>query len=69
MKFRATYKCPDALHYAIMDALEGVPKGEERDEQEEELREFAYSKVGSTEYLTIEFDTAAGTATIVPFRF
>jgi hypothetical protein len=66
MKFRATYKFPDAVHYGIQDALEDMPDDDDRDNLEQELFDFAFDKVGSSEYITVEFDTEAGTVTVVP---
>jgi hypothetical protein len=57
MKFRTTFKTPDAIQYA----LRGVP---------EEHQEGAYAVVNRfvrhEETVTIEFDTEAKTAVVVP---
>ena len=76
MKFRVTMKTPDALNIAIDEAVDSIvedlPEDLPEDEQEDkridltdEAKEFAskYFKYG--EYIAIEFDTEAKTATVV----
>lgn len=59
MKIKVTFKTPDALDYA----LEGVP---------EEGRDFAREQcarwIRFDECVTIEVDTNAGTAVVLPAR-
>lgn len=69
-------KDPDALCDAIDDCEEiesSIPDGLDADEFTEVLltrkrkaREFAGQWMSYGEYITVEFDTEAGTATIVP---
>jgi hypothetical protein len=60
MKFKITYKTPDAVEYALRDArIE--PGSDEWDEQEEALLHI----LGSSEYLTVEVDTETGTVEVV----
>jgi hypothetical protein len=76
MKFKVTMKDPDALCDAIDDCPEikaSIPDGLDDDEREEvfsrrktKAREFAGRWMDYGEYITVEFDTDAGTATIVP---
>lgn len=75
MKFQVTMKDPDALHDACDDAAkEDVAKlGLEADEAEmlvenraKKLRDFAGRWMRFDEYITVEFDTEAGTAVVVP---
>ena len=78
MKFRVTLKDPDGFYDGITDAVESSLNGttfsdEEEFEKISELRrekiKTAISKwVEYGEYITIEFDTTAGTATVVPLR-
>lgn len=57
MKFTVTFKTPDATHYA----MENIPE-DQQDEAEALLKKF----VKYDEYVNIEFDTEAGTATVKP---
>lgn len=72
MKFTITMKTSDAAEYAIEDAVgsalfdfEGTPDEEEdkRAELKEELGEFIWRWMPFGEYMTVEFDTEANTAT------
>ncbi len=60
MKFRVTFKTPDALDYALDD----FPYDESREEAKEVAKQF----IEYGEYITVEFDTEAKTATVVPLR-
>ena len=75
MKFRMMMKTPDCLDMAIEDAVgsmlydfEGDKDAEEdkRIELTQETKEFAEKWVKWSEYITIEFDTEAKTAVVVP---
>ena len=77
MKFKVTMKDPDTLGDAINDAVmaevEAIPGLETQEERQRvvELREDAARKLCQKwfeygEYLTVEIDTDAGTATVVP---
>ena len=78
MKFKVTLKDPDGFYDCITDAVESSLNGttfsdEEEFEKISEIRreniKTAISKwVEYGEYITIEFDTTAGTATVVPLR-
>lgn len=76
MKLTVSFKTPDAADYAIEDALEdneeleAIEDAEERSWKKEELEDGlkeALSKwIQYSEYVRIEFDTEAGTATVLP---
>lgn len=68
MKIKVTMKTPDALDYAIKDAVDGNPIPDERDELEYEAHEKMAYWFRSSEYLTVEFDTEAMTATVLPAK-
>lgn len=55
MKFTISMKNPEALHYALEDLPE---------EDREEARAFAEQYIEWGEYLRVEFDTEAKTATV-----
>lgn len=59
MRFKATFKTPDVLDYAL-EYLEG--------EELAEAKELAEKYVQYGEYVTIEFDTETQTATVVPLK-
>lgn len=73
MKFRVQFKDPDVVHDAAREAAEaGMPEGLSEKEKEqlidgrtEKLTDFASTWVKYGEYITVEFDTDAGTATVV----
>lgn len=76
MKIRVTLKDPDTMHEAVEDALERMPcpEGVEADEWDH-MRETRGEKIKADistrwmeygEYLVVEFDTDAKTATVVP---
>jgi hypothetical protein len=58
MKFRAMFKTPDSIFYAIKDATED-------DEKRAELDEFTEKWIKYGECVTIEFDTDAKTCTVM----
>jgi len=76
MIFRVTFKDPDTLHDAIYDAVKAdvaTMAGLDEDEKEavaEKRRERVAERVGRwfkySEYVTIEIDTDADTAVVVP---
>lgn len=75
MNFRMMMKTPDCLDDAIEDAVgsmlfdfEGDEEAQEdkRIELTEEAKDFAEKWVKWGEYVTIEFDTEAGTAVVLP---
>lgn len=80
MKFRVTFKDPDGPAdclqeeaQRIVDAIPGVKDSLDDDEREalidskqEKLTEFAARWLDCGEYVTVEFDTEAGTAVVVP---
>ena len=74
MKFTVTLKDPDVLDDAINDAVDkSFPEGLSEEEKElladgrrEEYRLFAGKWMKYGEYLTVEFDTEAGTALLLP---
>jgi len=59
MKIKVTFKTPDALDYA----LDGVPEEEREAVEEKCAKWFRYG-----ECVTIEVDTDAGTAVVLPAR-
>lgn len=76
MKFRVTFKDPDGVWDSIDNAAKmsaASVKGIDDDEREdlvESRREHLDAAVEKwikwSEYLTVEFDTDAGTATVIP---
>ena len=75
MKFVISFKTPDAVDYAIKDALtynqedeEGLDQDEIdelRDKRESEFRKVADKFVSYGEYISVEFDTETQTATVL----
>lgn len=70
MKFQVLFKTPDAVHYGIQRELEYTPESEDEEEQSrlEVAMKVAAEPFTDGENITIEFDTEAGTATVVPRR-
>ena len=75
MKFSVTFKDPDGPHECFQEAAEAAIDATNLDEDEheaaveirlEKLKEFAGKWLDCGEYVTIEFDTEAGTAVVVP---
>jgi hypothetical protein len=60
MKFRVTFKTPDAVQYA----LEELPADADWEAAQKALDKF----VEYNEYVRIEFDTDNRTATVLPIR-
>lgn len=70
MKFILTFKTPNALDQSIVDSLpeaEGLDQ-EEQDKLWYEVETLAEKFVEYKEYITIEFDTKTGTATVIPLK-
>lgn len=75
MKFKVTFKSPDSVHDTLRDAArqqvaqmpdvldDDIPDME--DSKFSELAEAIGKWVKYAEYITVEFDTDAGTATVV----
>ena len=57
MKVKISFKTPDVLDYALNDIDDEADKAA--------LTELASEYIQYEEYLTVEFDTVAGTATVV----
>lgn len=68
MKIKVTMKTSDALDCALKDALDSNPLPEERDDMEYEAREKLAKWFKYGEYLTVEFDTEAMAATVLPAK-
>lgn len=74
MKFQVQFKDPDVVREAAEDAAkESFPEGLSDEEKEmlvekrtEKLTDFTGKWIKYGEYVTIEFDTDAGTAVVVP---
>ena len=76
MKVRVTLKDPDTMHDAVEGAVARLPKPEDLCPQEwADVRDSRVCKVSDAisekwmeygEYLVVEFDTDAGTATVIP---
>ncbi len=69
MKFTVTFKTPDAVLQALEQTLiPAICQEEEslRAYRIEELEEFAAKWVRHNEYIDIEFDDVANTATVLP---
>jgi hypothetical protein len=78
MKFRVTFKDPDGPYDDITEAatqqvkaIQGIDEEEREsliESKREKLASFARKWLDCGEYVTIEFDTDAGTAVVVPER-
>ena len=78
MKIRVTLKDPDSMQDAVMDAFKRlpVPDGLDADEWNgirDERAQKADADISAKwmpygEYLQVEFDTEAGTATVLPAK-
>jgi hypothetical protein len=78
MKFQITMKDPDGPYECIQDAatdsltqISGLSEEERetlKDQRVGQLRTFADKWMKYGEYITVEFDTEAGTAVVVPER-
>ena len=76
MKFRITMKDPDGPYECIQDAakdqvkaIEGITDAERETlmgSRVDALRDFAGKWMEYGEYIEVEFDTEAGTATVIP---
>lgn len=65
MKLIVTLKTPDALDDAITEELEQFDDEEVREEAEEGVWNLVDKYFDYREYVSIEFDTVAGTATVL----
>lgn len=65
MKVTVTMKTPDAMDYAIENALENNQIEEDREYLAEEIREKLGHWFKCSEYMTVEFDTVKMTATVL----
>lgn len=75
MKFKVTLKEPDSFHdainFAVKKELESSFTGDAEedfllaDEKREEVNTFLEKWVRYSEYITVEFDTETGTATVL----
>ena len=74
MKFKVTFKSPDAVYQSTVDAASDaahhIIDDEERDQAMSDIRtdlmDFSDKWVRYGEYITIEFDTDNKTATVIP---
>jgi hypothetical protein len=76
MKIKVTFKDPDTMHDAVVDAYaeEPCPSGVTKDEWSHIRQERAIATqcaisdkwVEYGEYIRVEFDTETGTATVIP---
>ena len=77
MKFKIQFKDPDGVYESIKDAVEDSLAGVGHDLNEQELEDLMFTREERTgtdlkkwikngEYVTVEFDTEAGTAVVVP---
>lgn len=68
MKFRVTFKTPDVVSDAITEHIERTRPGledEEFDDEFNRLDDFVDRWVRHGEYVTIEFDLTANSATVL----
>lgn len=65
MKFSILFKTPDALHYAIADALEYETDEDKRIELRGRIREVTDKFLSFGESINIEFDSELGTANVL----
>ena len=79
MKFRVTMKDPDGVYESLRDAtsesLKAEPGSLDEDEidalteiRQEKLGKFTEKWITYSEYITVEFDTEAGTCVVVPVK-
>jgi len=78
MKIRVTLKDPDTMQDSVDEAVKRLPKPAEVDKEEwADIRDARADKIKSAitnrwmrygEYLDVEFDTDAGTATVLPAK-
>lgn len=66
MKFTITFKTPDALDSVLNE--QDYCDAEEQEEKSEKILSIASKFIKYGEYVNIEFDTDAGTATVVPIK-
>ena len=66
MKFRITFKSPDAVSDSIEEAIEAFEPMEDNLVTKEDIEYFVSKWVTHSEYITIEFDTEAKTAIVIP---
>lgn len=59
MKFTVTFKTPDVLQYATADATDG---------EQQDIKRTVAKFVKFDELVTIEFDTQAQTAVVLPIK-
>jgi hypothetical protein len=74
MKIKITFKDPDCVHGSIKDALDSSRPDGLSDDEWETIREEREGKldlspfIEYSEYCTVEIDTEAKTAVVVPFK-
>lgn len=78
MKFKVTFKDPDGVYESLDEAAEGLARdvvgvddeerGEIAESRREKIKDFTERWIEYGEYLTVEFDTDEGTATVVPVK-
>lgn len=78
MKIRVTLKEPDSFHdaikFAVKKEIEPLLSGDKHedkylaDEKTEEVKNFLSKWVQYSEYITVEFDTELGTATVCEIK-
>lgn len=76
MKVRVTLKDPDTMHDAVVDAAKRLKKPDDVSDDEWESIRIGRAAAANAfissrwmeygEYLVVDFDTEAGTATVVP---
>jgi hypothetical protein len=66
MKIRVSFKTPDAVEYAVKDALdyEDIATSDDFDEKKEEIMDIISTWVTYGESITVEFDTENFTSTV-----
>jgi uncharacterized protein (UPF0332 family) len=65
MKIRITFKSPDGVYEAFKEHFPESNQCEEDSNEEEQARDFIDKYVRYSEYITVEFDTVAKTATVL----
>lgn len=68
MKFQVNFKTPDALHCALKDIEDDPYNPEMREQCVFEMTQVAEQYIEYGECLTVEFDTDAGTATVLKVK-
>ena len=65
-KIRVVFKTPDAVDMAVQEAVQENTPVDIQDQAAEQIKKSLEKFVRWGEQITVEFDTEAGTATVIP---